>query len=263
MRPLSSRPMRVAFTIVELLVVIMLIAALMAILLPALAQVRAAGRRVECTSHLRQFGIAVVAYNTRFNMMPAGNRNVITQLAPTLGEVAAGTGEVGALYRCPSDVFLAEPDLRFAISYAPTEDDTSDGAIMHCPWSLVDQGRTVMRPRETVSPDTIILVEYWHPANRANAFSYDPGWVRDSDGGSLVWGGGPCPDRIDTTGGYLFLRAFLAERRGTGRPHRLSRVIHRGHMNAVRADGSASALNLRSVTKTSPADNPIWTRDED
>jgi len=266
-RPSHGSPCT-AFTLVEVLIVILLIATLMAILLPALSQVRAAGQRVKCASQLRQIGMAVVSYDTLFHMMPAANRNVVLQLTPILGQVEMATGAVGEVYRCPSDAFLQEAHANVSISYAPTEDDTSDGAIKHCPWSLVDQGRTIMRPRESVSPDTVIMVEYWHPANRANAFSYTPGWVRGGLGGTLAWDGGPCkqpipPDSGSQVGGYLFLRAFDAEAEGIGKPHYLTRIIHRGYMNASRADGSAGNLNLRNVTKTSPADYPIWTRDTD
>jgi prepilin-type N-terminal cleavage/methylation domain-containing protein/prepilin-type processing-associated H-X9-DG protein len=51
-----------AFTLLELLVVISIIAVLAAMLLPAIGMVRASARGIRCTAHLRQLPLAVEAY---------------------------------------------------------------------------------------------------------------------------------------------------------------------------------------------------------
>ena len=64
--------MRRAFTLVEILVVIGVLALLAALLFPAFAQARARSRQAVCASHLKSLGQAITLYTSDFERFPRG-----------------------------------------------------------------------------------------------------------------------------------------------------------------------------------------------
>src|SRR5881392_1764456 len=72
----ATTPAR-AFTLVELLVVIGIIAVLLAMLLPALARVRESSRRTQCLANISELGRAVLLYcnDNKDHLPDAGTGN--------------------------------------------------------------------------------------------------------------------------------------------------------------------------------------------
>lgn len=143
MRSDSSRPSvatkaRSGFTLIELCVVIAIIGVLIALLLPAVQQARESARRITCSSHLRQLGIALHNFHSTWQQFPPGRGDPIPgvfsahayllehveqasirqeidfQRAPTTFTVAGGVVHDGSvnlsaamsripLLQCPSD----------------------------------------------------------------------------------------------------------------------------------------------------------------
>ncbi|HOW70915.1 MAG TPA: prepilin-type N-terminal cleavage/methylation domain-containing protein [Phycisphaerae bacterium] len=124
-----------AFTLIEVLVVVAIIAVLLAILIPSLNRVRAQGRTVKCQTHERQFGVAanvfVAEHRSRilrafgtYNVPVGANLyNWVNHVARLMGDKRARDGayitelvEKYEVFQCPERT-ITHPDDRF-LDYA-------------------------------------------------------------------------------------------------------------------------------------------------
>ena len=112
-----------AFTLVELLVVIAIIAILIALLLPAVQSAREAARRIQCTNHLKQIGLAVHNFHDARQGLPpsfmsgGGHGTWLVTILPYL--------EQGNAYD--------ERDLKRLFYNVPAETLQNQVSIYYCP----------------------------------------------------------------------------------------------------------------------------------
>jgi prepilin-type processing-associated H-X9-DG protein/prepilin-type N-terminal cleavage/methylation domain-containing protein len=97
---------RVGFTLVELLVVIAIIGTLVGLLLPAVQSARAAARRTQCSSNMRQVGLAIIQFaDAHRGNMPLSSHDVAVgeEEQAWIYTIAPFMEDVDAIRICPDD----------------------------------------------------------------------------------------------------------------------------------------------------------------
>ena len=158
-RPPATGP-HAAFTLVELLVVVGIIAVLVAILMPALARTREQARRAACASNLRQQGAAMHAYANDFD----GDYPLPANPGPPVNPIGGfhwpmGAMSIEAFYSVPPS--QARPAGQ-GVLYA--RGIVRDWQIFYCP-----SGQVFIHG---IEPETL-----WDPSNWFNTYVGYPYWV--------------------------------------------------------------------------------------
>jgi prepilin-type N-terminal cleavage/methylation domain-containing protein len=102
--PVAGIRRRAAFTLVELLVVIGIIAVLIAILMPALGKVRKHAQEVHCAANLRSIGQALFMYTEQFHYYPGSHSGGVA-IWPV--RLRAFLGRDRRVFNCPAQDALS------------------------------------------------------------------------------------------------------------------------------------------------------------
>src|SRR5690349_8092887 len=131
----------IAFSLIELLVVIGIIGVLASMLMPAVSRAKGRANDVKCISNLRQIGIALsiyadenqgrLPYAERLPTQPVNPTNVLPRIVDVLSNNVAGAMQI---FRCPRDI-----GFKGAPSFFKTEGSSYE-------WNYQANGQPIVLP---------------------------------------------------------------------------------------------------------------------
>lgn len=169
--PQRGRPR--AFTLIELMVVVAIIALLIAILLPALSKARTSAKRTACGSQLKDIGVALQVYiNGNHGRLPhvsqlpsAGPWPLTTKKAFSIADVLKDEISDSRAFHCPADVSgISRPAPNEGLSYFESEGTSYEFRWRLNGLTLNEASERFSRFLNTAVPDNMIYImsDYWN-----------------------------------------------------------------------------------------------------
>ena len=214
---------RMAFSLIELLVVISNIAILTSILLPTIKMVRLSAQAATCMHNLRQLHVGISGYALDHEMLPQSSMYFIQVLAAEYLDSAKGFSD-GNL---PYDVLKCRADRRPLGSPGPDGGAWEGAGYMQCAWGNSSG--------VNITSFTRVWSSY---AANSNVFTGTKGQAPATVG--MFW------DSYSMTSG------------GTGR----GLTLHKQGLNMVFGDGHCEFLNMAPIKPNEAFDVVTWAIDQ-
>jgi len=203
-RQSGARP---AYTLVELLVTIGVIAILAALLLPAIQVARESGRRLQCADNLKNIAVGLLAYHDNYKIFPCGGWGHQWVGVPDRG---VGLRQPGGWIYCILP-YLEERDLHdlgFGQSGAAATTLYSQRlqtpiTLFVCPtrrpcraWPVSDQYTYMRTPKPFGNVDVVARADYAINGGTSHIINF-PGPTEFSQGDDpIFWDNGPNPAKF-------------------------------------------------------------------
>src|SRR5688572_27342790 len=179
----SSNASRGAFTLIELIVVIGIIAILAGLLLPALAQAKDRSRAIKCVGNQKQMGVGMDLYIQDYEYYPPGREKDVTQWDLCVGTYAGGKSDMltlearTALFACPS---ARVPNQKVCLNFSANPNICRE----------VTPGKGPARPDEIKRPvDALVIADsiQYTPEGNSHAMFWG---ALGSNGTAIYWNDG-------------------------------------------------------------------------